>query len=149
MDFANYWYVDGFDAGMRPLANPTDNVINDVYSMQQISHEKLIQMNGWYPGTMTVYDPRTGKIPLYSIFVKYPKDEKNNGGYLSINFGQLEETIAQAKKREIEIELFQGILKRRGGKKRSSSTRTIRKTRKRNFRGRRRTNRRHRRNVKK
>jgi hypothetical protein len=78
-------------------------------------------------------------------------------GFLSINISDLGEVQQACIKSRYDMQnYFEGVLKTKektllsgGGKKRSSRTRTIRKTKKRNFRGRRRTNRRHRRNVKK
>lgn len=93
------WYPDGYYADSKPLKETTDNVdnvIDNVYSMIEKSAEELKDTAVKYPNTIKVCDP-SSEIPLFSCFVKYPMDEKNNGGYLSITPDQLDEALAQAK----------------------------------------------------
>ena len=162
------WYPDGLTFLKARKGDPNYNPVTDAYTLTFAEKDKLgaRRISSKYDKnyTVVVYDALINQIPDYSVFVRIPKivGDDYTGGYLSINISDIG-SVTGGVHVSSDRRVFEGVLKKRalalaeyahefdgGGKKRSSRTRTIRKTRKRNFRGRRRTNnRRHRRNMKK
>ena len=103
------WFIDDFGASGKDIDG---NIIDTVYSLHTTTREEVKALENDYSKDVGVYDPNRGEKPEYSVFVKYPKGTKEgeNSGYLSINPNQLDETLEQAKKFNVDVELFHGTL---------------------------------------